>query len=340
MEGMSLRRLFYQRAAVLVFALMVISLLMASTGHASSQNYVRTEQQAGTGDAQYYMVGGNGDYIFASGYRDIREYAGSLPITVSQPETVTFYYFSQNSYQLVGVSNITTAAQSAPGLLKGTIAANSEYVHYEQPSVYTTSAAYLTSRFLIDDLMFINTANPAATGTINNVTLNFRLTGSFTNDNLVNESFRLDYFYDTENCWMGAGAFNSSGYTHWSGPLFKNLASYHDIDEVFSLTLGKVDYGTPVCFGFEMNLYASVSDDRDPEGNTNVANFTLAFVNDQLLFTLPDGFTVNSDSGGIVDNQFTGGSPVPLPASAWLFLSGLAGLGLLGKRKNRQNHKI
>lgn len=46
--------------------------------------------------------------------------------------------------------------------------------------------------------------------------------------------------------------------------------------------------------------------------------------------TLANGFTLNSQQAGIVDNQWT---PVPLPSAVWLLMSGLIGLGWRAKRR-------
>lgn len=62
---------------------------------------------------------------------------------------------------------------------------------------------------------------------------------------------------------------------------------------------------------------------------------TLTFPTSGLVFSLPDGFTVNAPDAGIFDNQFLGGE-VPEPATLVLLGSTLAGIGLAQWRRSRQ----
>jgi len=62
---------------------------------------------------------------------------------------------------------------------------------------------------------------------------------------------------------------------------------------------------------------------------------TLTFPTDGPVFDLPPGFTVNSDDGTIVNNQFVGAA-VPEPSTLSALLSGFAGIGGLAWRRHRR----
>lgn len=65
------------------------------------------------------------------------------------------------------------------------------------------------------------------------------------------------------------------------------------------------------------------------QGNAQLDfDHTVTFATDGVA-TLADGFTLNSQQAGIANNQWT---PVPVPAAAWLLLSGLMGLGWQARR--------
>jgi hypothetical protein len=58
-------------------------------------------------------------------------------------------------------------------------------------------------------------------------------------------------------------------------------------------------------------------------GSTTYGDGYLSFLASEVL-GLPEGYTLNSASGGIENNVLI--SSVPLPASVWLFGAGLLGL--------------
>lgn len=61
---------------------------------------------------------------------------------------------------------------------------------------------------------------------------------------------------------------------------------------------------------------------------------TFSFATAGPVFTLSDGFTVNSAQGAIVDNQFVGlAAAAPEPGPLLLVLTGLAGLSLVQRRR-------
>lgn len=99
---------------------------------------------------------------------------------------------------------------------------------------------------------------------------------------------------------------------------------------------------------FSLTLVLSVSEDsqvrssgfgdlpveRKAEGSASFAS-TLSFPLSGPVFDLPDGYTGNSESGGIVDNRwiFALARPVSEPATIALLGLGLAGLGFMRRRR-------
>ena len=68
-------------------------------------------------------------------------------------------------------------------------------------------------------------------------------------------------------------------------------------------------------------------------GLVTTGDMFLQLMGDGVL-TLPEGYTVNSVSAGIVDNVFTA-AVVPIPAAVWLFSSALGLLGWVTRRLQR-----
>ncbi|MDH3280150.1 MAG: VPLPA-CTERM sorting domain-containing protein [Gammaproteobacteria bacterium] len=75
---------------------------------------------------------------------------------------------------------------------------------------------------------------------------------------------------------------------------------------------------------------------------------TMSFPTSGAVFNLPEGFSVNSADGAIVNNQWIDPRPaavVPVPATVWLFGSGLLGLVGMARRKktymiSKNNYKL
>jgi hypothetical protein len=74
--------------------------------------------------------------------------------------------------------------------------------------------------------------------------------------------------------------------------------------------------------GTALNFFNTLKSGRSGVTNTEYANST------------GNGFWFLSASGDLTWNVPTsGGAPVPVPAAVWLFMSGLAGLGAIGRRR-------
>ena len=67
--------------------------------------------------------------------------------------------------------------------------------------------------------------------------------------------------------------------------------------------------------------------------SSGISNFssTVTFPTSGPVFDLPPGYTVNSPSAGIVNNQYV----LPEPSALALLAAGSSGLALLGRRRAR-----
>jgi hypothetical protein len=82
-------------------------------------------------------------------------------------------------------------------------------------------------------------------------------------------------------------------------------------------------------FGDDPNVLSSSAIPTDP---TTLNLFPVRSINLQFQRLDSNGVPVSAYSGFVWANDVTV-SPVPLPAAAWLLLSGLAGMGLVGRRR-------
>lgn len=70
-------------------------------------------------------------------------------------------------------------------------------------------------------------------------------------------------------------------------------------------------------------------------GFYNIAGSGRTFTSSQYANATGAGFWFLSNSGDLTYNVPTAAAPVPLPAAAWLLISGIAGLGTVGRRRRQ-----
>ena len=117
-----------------------------------------------------------------------------------------------------------------------------------------------------------------------------------------------------------------------NGTPFGNLTL---LEEIATNTI-LVDPTRPITVAFELNssVGGQIFSDASLTADVLALN-SLGFSPGQQVFDLPSGYTLNAPEQGIVDNVFVGTAPaaVPAPATAWLSLSGIAGLALMARRR-------
>ena len=127
------------------------------------------------------------------------------------------------------------------------------------------------------------------------------------------------------NLIVPCSASNSGGFNSSYSIFFQNLP----VNVEFSLTLGVTsDVGAVVQSLITLDPLAPATSFNMSESDYG---HTVTFSLSGPVFTLPDGYTVNSVDGNIVDNRWIDtrdAQPVPEPASVVTILSGLAACGI------------
>lgn len=168
--------------------------------------------------------------------------------------------------------------------------------------------------FTVDDLIFSH-ADPSVTST--SVTIQMRFSGSASGAGnwSPNANIRLS---------------SSVGTVTDAASL---LAPDTAIDELLTITLFDVPLDEPVTFSALMEMRVAAG----PNQFTRIDfRNSLDFIDLSNVFILDSGVTANSASWGLIDNSL---SAVPLPASAWLFGSGLIGLVGVARKRGRESRK-
>lgn len=136
----------------------------------------------------------------------------------------------------------------------------------------------------------------------------------------------------TNNIGRVNRGYNSTEYTASTTGIFAAQIDDSDngFDSFFDTPIFNIPLNTMVSLAIELSAGASVTT-QDGDSVAAMSDFsqTLLLGYNDLVFNLPSGYTANSSSLGITNNQFTStqpSTPVPAPASALLLIIGLFGL--------------
>jgi PEP-CTERM motif len=261
---------------------------------------------------------------------------------------------------------LTGGASAAPGIVGATSAGALAGFKGTCPGGFCGWGVGSQAQFTLDDVIFSGPTDSVTTA------LNLALAGSMN----ASASAGGDFQYGAE----GAASVNFSAYLtdndqfyfglsgsmmndQWNGNYVSGTSCFSSngvfgdvaacglaVDSVSS-TVGSdpfvVPIGVPLTLQMELDTNAGVGGYVNGPGFATAsagANFidTVSFPFSGFVFDLPDGYTVNSAEGLIVNNQFLGTenpSTVPEPGSLPFLLAGFAGIGILQFRRKRPARK-
>jgi len=164
--------------------------------------------------------------------------------------------------------------------------------------------------------------------------------GTLTDNISFNYLFSTSYSQSESDTTTGSGSLP---------PTDSSSASNNNITQILpgsGMTLTTSVFALPVGTPFDLTLLldaqAWAAFDGFPFSDPLVLSATadmnyydtLSFPTSGPVFNLPDGFTINSVEGDIVNNEFA--PATPLPPTWTMMLIGLAGLGFISHRRRKQ----
>ncbi|HTR37308.1 MAG TPA: PEP-CTERM sorting domain-containing protein [Bryobacteraceae bacterium] len=285
-------------------------------------------------------------------------------VTTTYGQTNTGSTAVSTSGQLNGsgglLLQLTGGATAAPGVLGAVSGATLEGFSGSCPGGFCGWSVSSEAQLTLDDVVFSGPTDSVTTA------LNLALAGSMSATASAGGAFQYGaegaanvtfdgYLTDNDqfafefggsmsnNQWNGSYVSGTSCFTS-SGLLGDTQGCGSAVESVGS-TVGTdqfdVPIGVPLTLVMTLNTNAGVAGYVNGNGSadaTGGANFidTVSFPFSGVVFDLPDGYTVNSAEGMIVDNHFVGAentSAVPEPGSLPILLAGFAAIALLHLRR-------
>lgn len=250
--------------------------------------------------------------------------------SVSEPITTTTNFFVSGSGQ--GTARLGLIGASANALVQSTHTGTLTFLADNLAGGLGTVQAH----FVIDDLLV--TPIGGATATTVPLSLRLELSGGLDAGGSLNEPPVLGFPAGAGGTASVAVSVEAGGISFAGTRTYSNNNRNEEALGATGLLAGSDLFATPAFdvlvgspFGIEvaMTVIAGASTNIT-HGNANAnASFgsTLRFPIGGPVFEVPQGFTVNSLSAGIVDNRFAVGVAVPEPSVALLLGIGVAALG-------------
>ena len=261
----------------------------------------------------------------------------SAAVQASEPDYYAGYHNDNGTAQNRGTTpvvydrdegvyagRVVVQASAAPGQLDANIRIEqNSWVIYSEGEYGQANAG-----MRLDDLMLIDTANPASTGQAE-ISVNLFIASSVT-------SYQTDRgFTDRPSNGITNAIGRNRTYVSLAGTTVFDQTTDGSFSGLFTTGSALVPLNSPFSLNMGLESNATLTIDIDTAASLDLnGTAMLAGMNGSVIsssFNLPDGFRISSLQGGF--SETGGASTVPVPGAVWLLGSGL--IALIGVARRR-----